>query len=169
MSAEVVAGSDDTDSADEGSVGDDTILAGEAVLTVNEVEEVLRDAFAEADQLASITNAQGPIPVGEDLILDLPEPSLYCLDVRHHSVRRGTDTDKVRLKRYDLRGSCRRGTAFRRTGDQGNAYLYSKPPDLSNASRGVNALLSNRLRRSPRINLLIREKHKRSPYHLSCP
>lgn len=64
VSDEVVAGNED----DDGSVGDDTILADEAVLTVNEVEEVLRDAFAEADQLVSIANTQeGSIPVSEDL------------------------------------------------------------------------------------------------------
>ncbi|KAF9648321.1 hypothetical protein BDM02DRAFT_2279947 [Thelephora ganbajun] len=49
---------EDASSADEDSVGGDTILADEAVLTVNEVEEVLRDAFAEADQLVSVTNAR---------------------------------------------------------------------------------------------------------------
>lgn len=58
ISAEVTTGDGDMDDADEGSAGDVTILADEGVLTVNEVEEVLRGAFAEADQLASITDAQ---------------------------------------------------------------------------------------------------------------
>lgn len=76
ISTEAVAGNEDADSADEGSIEDVTIIASGAVLTVNEVEEVLRGAFAEADQLASITNAQGVVPVSMVLASDSPGPSL---------------------------------------------------------------------------------------------
>lgn len=76
ISTEVEAGNEDADSADEDSIGDVTIIAGGAVLTVNEVEEVLRGAFAEADQLASTTNSQGVIPVRVVLALNSPGPSL---------------------------------------------------------------------------------------------
>ena len=94
-SAEIVAGTEDTDSTDEASVGDDTILVEEAVLTVNEVEEVLRGAFAQADQL--ITDAQeGTIPVGEDLTSDSPRPSQSCVDIQRYPICRGTLVVKVR-------------------------------------------------------------------------
>ena len=77
---EVVADNEDVYSVDEEPAGDDTILADEAVLTVNEVEEVLRGAFTEADQLASTINPQeGSIPVGEDLISGSPGPSICCI------------------------------------------------------------------------------------------
>jgi len=70
ISTEVEAGNVDSDSADGDSIGDVTIVASGAVLTVNEVEEVLRGAFAEADQLASITNAQGAVTVSVVLASD---------------------------------------------------------------------------------------------------
>lgn len=70
---EVEAGNEDAGSADEDSIGDVTIIASGAILTANEVEEVLRDAFAEADQLASITNVA---PVSVVLASDSLGPSL---------------------------------------------------------------------------------------------
>lgn len=85
-SDEVVAGNEGAGSADEDSVGDDTILADEAVLTVNEVEDVLRVAFAEADQSVSITNVQGAISVGYDLSSDLPRHSFGCTGIPYYLV-----------------------------------------------------------------------------------
>jgi len=76
ISTEVEADNEDVDSADEDSIGDVTIIVSGAVLTVNEVEEVLRGAFAEADQLASITSAQGAVPVSVVLGSDSIGPSL---------------------------------------------------------------------------------------------
>lgn len=86
ISTEVEADNEGVDSADEYSVGDDTIIAGGPVLTVNEVEEVLRVAFAEADQLGSITNAQGVLPVSGDLTPDPSGPSPGCVDNRHYLI-----------------------------------------------------------------------------------
>ena len=83
---EVVAGNEGVGSADEDSVGDETILADEAVLTVNEVEDVIRDAFAEADQLVSITNVQGAISVGHDLSSDSPRHSFGCTGIPDYPV-----------------------------------------------------------------------------------
>lgn len=65
----VVAGKEDGDNADEDAVGDDTVLIDEAVLTINEVEEVLRHAFAAADQSASSASEQGTALVGDYLSL----------------------------------------------------------------------------------------------------
>jgi len=76
---EAVAVKEGGDSADEDPVGKNTTLAEEAILTVNEVEEALRDAFAEADQLSSIKNDQGAASVGKDITLVSPRPSLYCI------------------------------------------------------------------------------------------
>lgn len=92
---EVIPGNEDMGSVDENSVGDDTILADEAVLTVNEVEEVLRDAFAEADQFASIINAQGAAPVGDDLTPDLSGPLLGCTGIPHHLICRGASYPQI--------------------------------------------------------------------------
>jgi len=100
----VEAGDDDIDSSDEGSVGDDTVIASGPVLTVNEVEEVLRGAFAEADQLASITNAQCTVPVSKGLTSGSPGRSLGCVDNRRHPIYRGgsrPDVTKVRLEGYN--------------------------------------------------------------------
>lgn len=113
----MVAVDDNADSADEGSAGDDTILADEAVLTVNEIEDVLRDAFAEADQLASITIVQeGDSSVGGDFISGSPGPSLACVGNRHRLIYRGvgrSHTVKVKLERHNPRSLFRRGTASR--------------------------------------------------------
>ena len=76
VSTEAEGSNEDVDSADEDSIGDVTIITSGAVLTVNEVEEVLRGAFAEADQLASIKNVQGVVPVSVVLASDSPGPSL---------------------------------------------------------------------------------------------
>lgn len=116
ISTEVVGGNEDMDSADGDSVGNDTILADEGVLMVNEVEQVLRDAFAEADQLASVTNVQGTVPVGEGLILDWPGPSLGYPGIQHRVTCRGAScshTTKVRPERHDLRSLRRRWTVSR--------------------------------------------------------
>ena len=67
---EAVVSVEDVVSSDEDSVGDDTIFADGAVLMVNEVEEVLRDAFAETDQLARTTDSQG----GTTSVSDCPAP-----------------------------------------------------------------------------------------------
>ena len=83
---EVVVGEEDEESADEDPVGDDTVLADEAVLTVNEVEEVLRDAFEEADQLASITNDQGATSVRDNPTLVSPGSSLDCIGIQYYHV-----------------------------------------------------------------------------------
>lgn len=72
---EAVAGKEDGDSADEDAVGDDTVLVDEAVLTINEVEEVLRHAFAAADQSVSIASEQGATLVGDYLSSVSPKPS----------------------------------------------------------------------------------------------
>lgn len=69
-----MAGKDDEDNAED-TVGDDTILADETVLTMNEVEEVLRHAFATADRSASIPSDQGATLVGYCLSSASPEPS----------------------------------------------------------------------------------------------
>lgn len=132
ISDEVAGGEEE--SADEDPVRDHTVLADEAILTVNEVEEVLRDAFEEADQLASITNDQGATPVGDDPTLVSPRSSVYCIDVQHHHVYRGASCNNipgVRPEKHNPRSFCRRGTASPRTGDQGNDHLHSKPPGLS--------------------------------------
>ena len=126
ISTDVGDGDEDVDSTDEDSVGNDTILAGGAVLTVNEVEEVLRDAFAEADQLASITNAQGTVPVSENLTSDPPGRSLHCVDNQHCLIDGGGTRPhiaKVRSERRNPRSFRGRGTTSTRTGDQGNDYL----------------------------------------------
>jgi hypothetical protein len=121
ISDEVVGGEEG-----EGPVGDDTVLADEAVLAVNEVEEVLRDAFEEADQLASITNDQGATPVGDDPTLVSPGSSLDCVGIRWYP--------RLRPERHNPRSSCRRGAGSPRTSNQGNSHLYSKPPGLSDSS-----------------------------------
>jgi hypothetical protein len=119
--------------ADEGSVGDDTVLADEAVLAVNEVEEVLRDAFAEADQLASITNDQGATPVGDDPTSVSPGPSLGCVGIRHHPGRESPRTTQTR-EAQPPKFSAGEGPLPRRTSNQGNSHLHSKPPGLSDSS-----------------------------------
>lgn len=64
----VVAGIEDVSDAGEDSVTDDTVLADGAVLTENEVEEVLKDAFAETDQTVLTQSArEGAAPVGDHL------------------------------------------------------------------------------------------------------
>ena len=131
---ELVGGEEDEESADEDPVRDYTVLADEAVLTVNEVEEVLRDAFEEADQLVSITNDQeGATPVGDDLTLISPRSSLNRIDIRHYHVYRGASRKipGARPKKHNPRSFCRRGTVSPRIGDQGNDHLHSKPPGLS--------------------------------------
>jgi len=106
---------------DEDPVGDDTVLADEAVLTVGEVEEVLRDAFKEADQLASIANDhEGTTSVGDDPTLVPPGSSSDCTGIRRYP--------SARPERHN---PGRRGTAPPRTSDQGNDHLHSKPPGLS--------------------------------------
>lgn len=133
----MAAGDENADSVDEGSVGDDTILADEAVLTVNEIEDVLRDAFAEADQLVSITIVQGGnASVGGDFTSGSPGPSLDCVGNRHHPIYRGVShphTAKVELESRNLRSLLRRGAASQWTSDQGNDSLRPKPPGLSDA------------------------------------
>lgn len=118
ISDEVLGGKQDEESADEDPVGDGAVLADEAVLTVNEVEEVLRDAFKEADQLASIVNDQeGTTSVGDNPTLVPPGPSPDCTGIRHYP-NAGHDPG-------------RRGIASPRTSDQGNDHLHSKPSGLS--------------------------------------
>jgi hypothetical protein len=75
---EVVVGIEDPGISDEDPVGDDTILADGAVLTVNEVEEVLRDAFAETDRLVPAPNAlEGVTSVGDVTTISTPrDPGL---------------------------------------------------------------------------------------------
>ena len=127
ISDENVAGKEGGDSADEDPVGNDTVLADEAILTVNEVEEALRDAFAEADHSGSVKNDQGSISVGKDLTLVSPGLSPDCIGVRHCPVCRGAShehTSKVKPKRHDPRSFCRSGTAPRRISDQGNDLLH---------------------------------------------
>jgi len=118
ISDEVLGGKQDEESADEDPVGDDTVLADEAVLTVNEVEEVLRDAFKEADQLASIVNDQeGTTSVGDNPTLVPPGPSPDCTGIRHYpSVKHDPG---------------RRGSTSTRTSDKGNDHLHSKISGLS--------------------------------------
>ena len=70
-----MAGKEGRDSADEDAVGDDTVLADETVLTMNEVEEVLRHAFAAADRSPSIPSDQGATLVSYCLSSTSPEPS----------------------------------------------------------------------------------------------
>ena len=74
-----MASNEDTNSTDEDSAADNTILAGDAVLTVNEVEEVLRGAFAQADRSTPTTDVQeGAVSVGEYPIWGFPGPhSVY--------------------------------------------------------------------------------------------
>lgn len=115
---EVLGGKQDEESADGDPVGDDTVLADEAILTANEVEEVLRDAFKEADQLASIVNDQeGTTSVGDNPTLVPPRPSPDCTGIRHYP-NTGHDPG-------------RRGIASPRASDQGNGHLHSKPLGLS--------------------------------------
>lgn len=56
--SEVVVGIEDVGDAGEDSVADDTVLVDGAVLTANEVEEVLKDAFAETDQTVLTRNVR---------------------------------------------------------------------------------------------------------------
>lgn len=82
ISDEVVVGIEDPGTADEDSVGDDTVISDGAVLTANEVEEVLRDAFAETDRLVPIPDAQGSTTsVGDFLTSGHQGPSLGCIDI----------------------------------------------------------------------------------------
>lgn len=115
ISDEVVAGKEGGDSADEDPVGDDTVIADEAVLTVDEVEDALRDAFAEADQSVSITPDQdGASSVGENLTLVSPESSPDRIGIRNHSAYRGASREhgsKARPERHSPRNPCRRGIA----------------------------------------------------------
>lgn len=131
---EAIGGKGDKENADKDPAVDNTVLPDEAVLTVNEVEEVLRDAFEEADQLASITNDQeGATSVGDDPTLLMPGSSLHCIGIRCYHVYRGAshNISRVRSGRHNPRSLCRRGSAFSRASDQGNDYLPSESPDLS--------------------------------------
>ena len=77
-----MVGIEDPGTADEDLVGDDTVLADGAVLTVNEVEEVLRDAFAETDRLAPAQNTRGATSVGNHLTSGRSVPSFGYVDIR---------------------------------------------------------------------------------------
>lgn len=67
--SEVVIDIEDVNDTSEHSVADDAVLAVGAVLAANEVEEVLKDAFAETDQTVLTQNVRGgATPVGDCLI-----------------------------------------------------------------------------------------------------
>jgi hypothetical protein len=120
----VVVENEGEGSLDQCSVGDDTILVDGAVLAANEVEEVLRDAFAETDKLVPATDARESITsVGYYLAPDSPRPLLGCTGIQLNPICRGTGHPYVaeaRPARHSRCGFCRRGTTPRRTNDQGD-------------------------------------------------
>ena len=122
----------------EDSVGDDTILADGAVLTTNEVEEVLRDAFTEMDRFTPTTNTQeGTTSVSNFLISGLSGPSLSCVDIGYDLVCRGTSHShigKARPEGQDLR--VFRRAAPSRINDQGNDYFHYKKTRLKRLDSG---------------------------------
>ena len=70
-----VVGIEDTGSVEGDSALDNTVLADGAILTANEVEEVLRDAFADTDQSVPTQSAQeGATLVGDFLTLARQHP-----------------------------------------------------------------------------------------------
>lgn len=111
ISDNVVVGVEDLGTADEDSVGDDTIIADGAILTANEVEEVLRDAFAETDRLVPAKNVQQSTTlVGGFLTSGWSGPSFGCIDVGPYLLCQGTSPPhltKVRPERCYPRVSSR--------------------------------------------------------------
>jgi hypothetical protein len=98
-------GIEDPDSPDGDAVIDNTVLADGPVLTANEVEEVLKDAFAGTDHLVPTQDAQeGTTPVGICLISGSSAPSLGCIDTAYPPIYRGASHPRVseaRPQRHD--------------------------------------------------------------------
>lgn len=127
ISDEVVVGIEDPGTVDEDPVGDDTILADGAVLTVNEVEEVLRDAFAETDRLVPTPSTRGTTSVGDHLSFCQSVPSFGCVDIGFHPSCRGTKhphATEVGPERYHPR-VFRKATSPR-TNNKGNYHFHPK-------------------------------------------
>jgi hypothetical protein len=124
ISDEAMIGIEDPGSIGEDCAADTTVLADGVVLTANEIEEVLRDAFAETDQMASGKNTREDVtPVSERFNPNLLDTSLFYTVIGCHSIYQGASSLPVieaghtGHDRRDFRG---RGIARRRTGDQGS-------------------------------------------------
>jgi hypothetical protein len=93
-------------------------------LTANEVEEVLKDAFAGTDHLVPTQDAQeGTTPVGNCPTSGSSAPSLGCIDTAYHPIHRGAShprVSEVRPHRHDCRGFLRNGSVSQRIRSQGN-------------------------------------------------
>lgn len=136
--------------ADDDSAGDNTILGDGAVLTENEIEEVLGDAFAEANQLVPSLSARGCTA----LVGDSPEEE----QVARVSPRPNTTHEVFVGDEPPIEKSAVGVTTVHHLKNQGSMTL----------SR-LKTVVSGRLHPPSEMKLLTSKKRKTSPSHLSCP